>query len=100
MSVIVTIRITGDPAQAKAVADADPDRIRGISEKGRAAGALHHRFVAGDGEFMVIDEWESAEAFQGFFGSTPEIGAVMAEAGVQSEPHVEIWQPLDMHDEF
>lgn len=100
MSVTVTVRVTGDPAQAKALADADPGRIQAISEKGKAAGALHHRFVAGDGEIMVIDEWPDAAAFQGFFEGTPEIPALMADAGMTGQPQVEIWQPLDMHDEF
>jgi len=33
---------------------------------------LHHRFVSGDGELMVIDEWETAKQFQSFFDGNPK----------------------------
>jgi quinol monooxygenase YgiN len=100
VSVIVTVRFSGDPARAKQVADADPERIRSIAETGRARGALHHRFAAGEGEILVIDEWESAEAFQSFFEENAEIPGLLEEIGVTGEPRVEVWQPLEMHDEF
>ena len=49
---------------------------------------------------MVVDEWESAEAFQKFFESSPEVGQIMAETGVTSEPEVTFWHEIDTIDRF
>ena len=35
-----------------------------ITEDTKGAGILHHRFVVGAAELVVIDEWETAEQFQ------------------------------------
>jgi len=42
-----------------------------ITESTRGAGMLHHRFVSGEGELMVIDEWKTAEQFPSFFDGNP-----------------------------
>jgi hypothetical protein len=35
-----------------------------------------------------------------FFAESQEIGAMMAEAGVEGEPMVSFWQALDTPDQF
>jgi hypothetical protein len=86
--------------------DADPEMLRGLFQSKRemlervaadakAMGALHHRFGAGDGKVLILDEWESAEAFHQFFSTQPDIPVLMQEAGVQGPPDVQVWQPMD-----
>ena len=102
MSVLVTLRIKGDPTRIEQALKSDHDRLMAIAERSKSKGALHHRFYgSSDGsEALVVDEWETAEGFQEFFGESPEIGAMMAEAGVTSEPEVTFWNELDTPDAF
>jgi heme-degrading monooxygenase HmoA len=102
MAVLVTLRITGDPDRIEQALTSDTERLMAISERAKAKGALHHRFYANaDGtEVLVVDEWETAEAFQQFFGESPDIGAMMGEAGVTSEPEAKFFRRLDTPDQF
>ena len=98
-SVVVTMKVKGDTDQFRRFLDTDADRLREIAKTGQAAGAIHHRFAVGDGFVLVIDEWESAEAFQRFLGSD-EIAAVMRDAGAQSEPEIEFAEAVESPDQF
>ena len=100
MSVFITLTVQVDPAQVEQVAKADPDRLLRITEEAKGLGCIHHRFVAGDGVVMVMDEWDSADSFQKFFENNAEIPLVMQEAGVTSAPDIKVWNPLDTGDEF
>ena len=99
MSVLISVKVAGDVAKFQSLLDSDPDRFRAIAEEGKSRGAIHHRFGIGDGYVLVIDEWESAEAFQEFFQS-PDIAAVMTESGAQGEPEVTIAQAISSPDQF
>ncbi len=48
----------------------------------------------------MVDEWETVEGFQQFFAENPDIGAILAEAGVTSGPEVKFWHELDTPDKF
>jgi heme-degrading monooxygenase HmoA len=48
---------------------------------------------------LVVDEWETAEAFQSFI-SSPEIAEIMGEMGARSEPEVEIGEAVESPDQF
>jgi hypothetical protein len=49
----------------------------------------------------VVDEWESAEAFQNFFGTNEKIPAIMRDAGAaQGEPEVVFAEAITSPDEF
>lgn len=66
-----------------------------ITESTKSAGLLHHRFVSGDGELVVIDEWESGDQFQSFFDGNPKVAAVMEAAGVTGPPQISVFGSID-----
>jgi quinol monooxygenase YgiN len=102
MSVIVTVRVQGDPSRLEELARATPDRMRSISEAAKPHGVIAHRFYGSDdGTILVIDEWPDAASFQTFFEEQqPAIGPLMQEVGVTSPPEVTIWRKLETHDEI
>ncbi|MGA8680516.1 MAG: hypothetical protein WB592_08545, partial [Acidimicrobiales bacterium] len=66
-----------------------------ISGSTKGAGIIHHRFVAGEGELMVIDEWETAEQFQSFFDGNPKVAEVMASIGMTGPPAISVFGSVD-----
>ena len=100
MSVLVIVKVKADKAAfEKLVADRG-EEMKGISARGKAAGAIHHRFGMGaDGTVVILDEWSSAEAFQKFF-SDPEIAAIMQDSGAQGPPDVLIVEAMETPDQF
>ena len=101
MSVIVTVRVSGDPARFEEYATANPEAIDRIMAVAKRHGLIAHRWYGGDGEFMAIDEWPDGESFQAFFTEAqPEIGPVMGIVGVTGQPAVSVWQKLDAGDDF
>lgn len=101
MSVIMTMRVQGDPAELERRAAENPDAMRSISERAKKHGLIAHRFYGTeDGQIMVIDEWPDPESFQSFFGELrSEIEPLMREVGATGEPEVRFWRKLDSHDE-
>lgn len=97
MSVLMTLRVTGDP---KGVEATDPAVLKMIGDRGREFGAIHHTFYGSDTEVLVIDEWPDEASFQAFFDASPEIKGVMDAAGVTSAPTIEFWRVLDTDDSF
>lgn len=101
MSVMMGMRIEVDPERFMQVVREEDERIQAISRRAKEMGALHHMFLAGDGEVMVADEWESEEAFRAFFAAESEgIGMLMQKAGVTSQPEPRFWKPLETSDRF
>jgi len=88
VSVIMVLPMTVDSESLERVAAEQGDAMKGVSARGKAAGAVHHAFYAGtDGTCYVIDEWDSPESFQAFFESeTPNIAPLMQAAGVEGQP--------------
>lgn len=101
MSVIVILRIKGNPADLESYA-AGPggDVMKSIAEAGRAAGAVRHTFAGGDGEVLVVDEWPDEQTFHGFFASQPQIADVMRDGGAQGPPEISIYRKLNTPDSF
>lgn len=95
MSVLMTLRVSGDP---KAVEAFDTERLRAIRDTAKTFGAQRHRFYTNGSELLVVDEWPDSESFQKFFDSTPEIGEMMAAAGVTAQPTIEFWDRMDVDD--
>jgi hypothetical protein len=100
MSVIMTLRANGDPGALEKYAGANPDGMGAIVEKAKGHGLIAHRFYGSeDGQLMVVDEWPDPESFQAFFAEAQsEIEPMMRAAGIQSEPEVTFWRPLETHD--
>ena len=62
---------------------------------------MHHLFVHdSDGNMLVIDEWESREAFDRFFAAQEEIKRTVAEIGITGEPSAIHYQIIDTSDRF
>ena len=100
MSVLMTLRVKGDATKLEALAAADPTLLSTVSAKGKEMGATYHRFYATDTEVLVVDVWPDEASFHSFFDSTPDIGKVMAEAGVTSAPEITFWRKLDLGDDI
>jgi quinol monooxygenase YgiN len=102
MSVIMTLRVKGDPDKLETLAVEDPDRLPAIAEKAKEHGVIAHRFYASDdGTIMVVDEWPDRESFHAFLeGSQGEIGPLMSDAGVTTEPEITFWRKLETNDEI
>jgi len=101
MSVIMAMRIAVDPARFEQVAKENEAQMAAISEQGKQAGAIKHAFFAGDGEVMVVDEWPDEQSFLGFFeAQSAEIGELMQQAGVSSQPQPTFWRAIDTADRF
>jgi hypothetical protein len=101
VSVIMTLRARGNPAQLERRAAGNPEGMREITEQAKQHGLIAHRFYGSDdGQIMVVDEWPDPESFQRFFEAMrSEIEPMMAEVGVTEEPEVTFWRKLDTQDD-
>jgi heme-degrading monooxygenase HmoA len=96
MSVIMTMRVSGDPARFEETVAAKAEAIGRIMDVAKRNGLIAHRWYGSDGEYMAVDEWPDEESFQAFMEQAqPDIGPVMEAAGVTSQPSVTFWRTLD-----
>ena len=100
MSVLMTLRIKGDATKLEQMVADNPDALSAISQRGKEYGVTYHRFYATADEVMVVDVWPDAESFQRFFAASPEIGDVMQQAGVTTEPEITFWRKLETNDDI
>lgn len=100
MSVLMTLRVDGDPKELERRAAGNPDAIRAIADKAKEHGLIAHRFYGSeDGKILVLDEWPDPESFQAFFAEAgAEIEPLMREVGATAEPEVTFWRELESHD--
>ena len=100
MSVTVIIRFpVSDVAKAVEVLNAHADLLERITASTKPH-CLGHRFLSGDGELAVIDEWVDAATFQSFFVENAEAGHLMAELGMTGEPSVSIYEDTNAPGSF
>jgi hypothetical protein len=100
VSVIVTLRVSGDPAKFEEQVESQRDAIDRIMAVAKSHGLIAHRWYGGEGEFMAVDEWPDAASFQSFFDEAQgDIAPVMQGTGVTAEPSVSVWRKLDTNDE-
>ena len=72
-----------------------------ISEDARSRGCVHHVFAEdADGNAVVIDEWDSAQSFDGFFTGNADIPKIVAAVGVTGPPTSTVYRILDTPDRF
>ena len=100
MSVTIVGRVKGDPEKIKQVFANHVADMEAITKVGKEMGALSHRFLQGDGEVIILDEWDTAEHFQAFFSSQEKIGQMMEEAGVAGPPQIEVYENLKTAGDF
>jgi hypothetical protein len=102
VSVIMALRLNGDPQKLESFAGENRDQMQGILEQAKQNGLIAHRFYVSDsGEIMVLDEWPDAESFQRFFeGARDQIQPLFAEVGVTEEPQPTFLRRLETHDEY
>ena len=99
MSVIMTLRASGDPARMEQLAAEMGDDLRAIAERAKEHGLLAHRFYGSDGQIMVIDEWPDAASFQAFYeAEQASIGPMMAQVAT-GEPEITFWRKLETGDD-
>jgi hypothetical protein len=99
MSVFMTMRAKGDGSKLEEIAANNPDVFPSVAERGRQHGALYHRMYASDDEILVVDVWSDEESFGKFFEASPEIGDMMAQAGVPGMPEIVFWRKLELNDD-
>jgi hypothetical protein len=85
MSVIVIGKFQGDTAAFRRSLTERAGEFEKWGALARASGGIHHRFGVGDGSVVVVDEWESVEHFQQFFGN-PELQAFVGSIGAAPVP--------------
>src|SRR6202044_3372957 len=94
VTVIAQFPVAGVPKAIEGL-QANAALLEEITEDTKSAGILHHRFVAGAAELVVIDEWETAEQFQGFFEGNPKVQKVTELIGVTGPPAVAIYKGFE-----
>ena len=99
MSVIMTLRVQGDPDKLEQLVLEAPERVKSISDRAKEHGLIAHRFYGAEGQIMVVDEWPDAESFHSFFEAMrSEIDPMMQQVAT-SEPEITFWRKLETNDE-
>jgi heme-degrading monooxygenase HmoA len=102
MSTLMMMRAKVDPSLAERMASGDPNPFAELASM-NPRGILRHRVFAGDGELVVVDEWERPEDFEAW-RSSPRVAEiftrVMSEAGVTEQPQVIFARELDLGDKI
>lgn len=100
MSVLVVGKFKGDTAKFRQSLTDRADDFAKIGAGAQAAGGIHHRFAIGDGFVLVVDEWESVEHFQRFFGN-PELQAFIGSVGgAPVPPEIIMAEAVGSPDQF
>jgi heme-degrading monooxygenase HmoA len=101
MSVVITVQIPVKASALENLTDGQAELMRTIAADGKSKGARHHAFVADpEGNAVVVDEWESEEAFHAFFDSQSDVPKLMGELGASGPPVVTAFRILDTPDRF
>jgi quinol monooxygenase YgiN len=98
--VLIIGKFQGDTATFRQALADRADEFAKIAETARAAGGIHHRFGVGDGFVVIVDEWESVEQFQQFFGQ-PDLQAFIGSVGaVPGPPELIITEAVTSPDQY
>jgi len=100
MSVLIIGKFQGDTVKFRQALVERAGEFVKISNEAKAAGAIHHRFGISDGTVMIVDEWESMEKFEQFFGD-PELQAFIGSAGAApGPPELTVTEAITSPDQF
>ena len=87
MSVVIVARFSvPDVAGAIEALATHAPLLEEITEDAKGLGCLHHRFLAGDGDLIVLDEWGTADQFENFFEANVS-SAHERDGGTTGEAH-------------
>jgi len=100
VSVIMTLRVSGDPDKLERLAEENEEMISGISERAKGHGLIAHRFYGSEGQIMVVDEWPDPESFQRFWEAEQANIGPMMEQVATSEPEITFWRKLETGDDI
>jgi quinol monooxygenase YgiN len=100
VSVIMTLRVSGDPHKLVQLAQENQDMIRGISQRATDHGLIAHRFYGSEGQIMVVDEWPDPESFHRFFEAEQATIGPMMEQVATSDPEITFWRKLETGDDI
>jgi hypothetical protein len=99
MSVIMTLRVPGDPKAVERMAQEDPERMQRITGLAKSHGLIAHRFYGSENQLLVIDEWPDAESFRRFFAEAEADVGPMMQAAATGEPEITFWTKLETGDD-
>jgi hypothetical protein len=101
MSVIISLKVAGDTEVFRKALVDRADEIVAIADKAKSLGAIHHQFGVGDGYILVVDEWDSLESFDGFFGE-PSMQAFITTIGADPSvpPEMVVAEAVASPDRF
>lgn len=99
MSVHIIGKFPGDTAVFKKFLTDRADELVAVSEQARAAGSIHHRFGVGDGFIILMDEWESLQQFERFFGRA-DMQALVGEMGASGPPEITVVEAFPTPSEY
>ena len=101
MSVIVVVRFSvSDVAKAIEGLRAHGALLEEMTKANKNAGNLGHRVAAGDGELVVVDEWETVEQFEGFYADNANVEHITSELGVTGPPEISVFASVDVPGTF
>jgi quinol monooxygenase YgiN len=96
----MSLRVKADAGKLEQYAKEHPDLMHKITDDAKSLGCIHHTFASENGDVVVMDEWESREAFEKFFDDNQDVGKIMQDMGVQAPPEIHFYKPLDTGDQF
>jgi quinol monooxygenase YgiN len=101
MSVLIALKFQGNVEVFTESLTSMADEYMAISAEARHHGALHHRFATGGDYVLVVDEWESADAFYKFFAD-PGLQKFIARVGADTsvQPEITVAQVISSPDQF
>jgi heme-degrading monooxygenase HmoA len=100
VSVYMSLRVKADADRFEQYAQENAELMRSITDNAKSLGCIHHTFAREDGDVVVMDEWESRDAFEKFFNGNEDVAKVMQDMGVQSDPEIHFYKPLETGDQF
>jgi hypothetical protein len=99
MSVLITVKVSGDTDTFRRALTDRSSEFKEIGERAQGVGAIHHRFGVGEGFVVALDEWETVEQFEQFFGD-PELQAFIGTIGGTGAPEITVTEAVSSADQF
>jgi hypothetical protein len=100
MSILAVVKVSGDTETFRKALAERGDEFEAVATRAQALGAIHHRFGIGDGFVLAVDEWETAESFEQFFGD-PKMQEFIGSIGAAPEPpDITIVEAVASPDQF